>query len=75
MNNFKNAIFSSSIKSYGDTDFITGIRAIAALAVLLIHSGGAGLKEVSSITDNLLISCRNGVFVFFVISGFSVANS
>jgi|GEM_PF-1023976 len=75
MNNFTNTILSNSVKNHGDTDFITGIRAIAALAVVLIHSGGAGLREISSVANNFVDFCRNGVYIFFVISGFSVAYS
>ena len=33
------------LKNYGDTNFITGIRAVAALAVVLIHVGG-GAKRI-----------------------------
>ncbi len=75
INSCRNAVISSSIRRYGDTDFITGFRALAALAVLFIHSGGAGLTEISSVTYNFVSFCKNGVYVFFVISGFSVAKS
>jgi len=51
-------------KDYGDTTFITGMRAYAALAVVLTHAGGAAFRLGSG-----------GVAVFFVISGFSVAAS
>ena len=37
--------------------------------------GGGGLRELSYISNNLVDFCRNGVYVFFVISGFSVASS
>ncbi|PRA14440.1 MULTISPECIES: acyltransferase family protein [Pseudomonas] len=62
-------------KSYGDTDFITGMRAFAAMAVILIHSGGAGLREFGESGNTLVTLGRSGVYVFFVISGFSVAQS
>lgn len=67
-------MFSTS-KSYGDTDFITGMRALAALAVVFIHAGGAGLREFGESANNLTDLGRAGVYVFFVISGFSVAQS
>lgn len=62
-------------KDYGDTSFITGMRAFAALAVVLIHAGGAGFRELGSIGNNIADFGRAGVYVFFVISGFSVASS
>lgn len=62
-------------KRYGETDFVTGLRAIAALAVVLIHAGGAGLRELGPVGNNLADLGRTGVYVFFVISGFSVAAS
>lgn len=62
-------------KSYGDTDFITGMRALAAIAVLFIHSGGAGLRDFGEMANNFVDLGKSGVYVFFVISGFSVAQS
>jgi len=62
-------------KNYGDTNFITGMRAFAALAVVLIHAGGAGFRELGIIGNNIADFGRTGVYVFFVISGFSVASS
>lgn len=62
-------------KNYGDTTFITGMRAFAALAVVLIHAGGAGFRELGVIGNNLADFGRAGVYVFFVISGFSVSSS
>ncbi|MGC5700454.1 acyltransferase [Pseudomonas sp. NFXW11] len=62
-------------KSYGDTDFITGMRALAAIAVLFIHTGGAGLREFGGMANNFVDLGKSGVYVFFVISGFSVAQS
>jgi peptidoglycan/LPS O-acetylase OafA/YrhL len=62
-------------KSYGETDFITGMRAFAALAVLFIHTGGAGLRELGLVANNFVDLGKAGVYVFFVISGFSVAQS
>lgn len=63
------------IKSYGDTDFVTGLRAYAALAVMLIHAGGAGLVQLHPLLAQLVFLGQTGVYVFFVISGFSVTAS
>ena len=66
---------NSAIKNYGDTNFITGMRAYAALAVVLIHTGGGGLREFGLLGNNFVDFCKTGVIVFFAISGFSVADS
>ncbi|TCT05938.1 acyltransferase family protein [Aquabacter spiritensis] len=64
------------IKDYGDTTFITGLRALAAIAVILLHAGGAGLRDWGVAGDNFVeMAGRGGVYVFFVISGFSVSAS
>ena len=63
------------IKSYGETDFVTGMRAIAALMVVVIHTGGAGLRSLGPIGNAIADLGPSGVIVFFVISGFSVASS
>ncbi|QTL05202.1 acyltransferase [Aquabacter sp. L1I39] len=64
------------IKDYGETRFITGLRAFAALAVVLLHAGGAGLKELGPAGATWVeMAGRGGVYVFFVISGFSVSAS
>lgn len=60
---------------YGETDFVTGMRAWAAMAVVLIHSGGAGLRSFGSIGNALVDFGSSGVYAFFVISGFSVSHS
>lgn len=62
-------------KDYGATTFVTGMRAYAALAVMLTHSGGAGLRDLGSAGQHLTELGAQGVTVFFVISGFSVATS
>ena len=62
-------------KDYGETNFVTGMRAYAALAVVLIHVGGAGLSELGRLGQHLAQVGSVGVYVFFVISGFSVATS
>lgn len=51
------------------------MRAYAALAVFLIHAGGAGFRELGIVGNNIADFGRAGVYVFFVISGFSVASS
>ena len=63
------------IKNYTDTNFITGMRAFAAFSVLLIHSGGGGLRAYGEIGNNIVDFGAKGVAVFFVISGYSVATS
>lgn len=60
---------------YKGTNFITGMRAFAALAVVMIHTGGAGLRSLGAIGNKLADSGSAGVFVFFVISGFAVSQS
>lgn len=62
-------------KRYSDTDFITGLRAVAALGVVLIHTGGAGLRELGGAFEQLVNFGQAGVLAFFVISGFSVSAS
>lgn len=66
---------TSAVQDYGDSNFITGMRAFAAFGVVLIHSGGAGLRAFGPIGNNLVDLGLTGVYVFFVISGFSVASS
>ncbi len=41
-------------KNYGDTNFLTSMRAIAILLVFLIHSGGGGLRLLSGWGDHLV---------------------
>jgi len=62
-------------KDYGDTNFVTGMRAWAALAVVLIHAGGGGLRQLGPIGNALADFGMTGVYAFFVISGFSVCAS
>jgi len=66
---------NSFSKNYGDTNFVTGMRAFAAFAVVLIHAGGAGVRLFGEIGNRAVDLCANGVTVFFVISGYSVASS
>lgn len=62
-------------KNYQDTSFITGMRAFAAIAVVVIHSGGAGLREFGYFGNIIADFGRAGVYAFLVISGYSVAVS
>ncbi len=61
----------SIIRRYGDTDFITGLRAIAATMVVMFHT--SLFREYGAIGVNLTEAGRYGVQVFFVISGFTIA--
>lgn len=63
------------IKTYGDTNFITGLRAYAAFAVVFIHAGGGGLREFGTIANHIVDLGAQGVAIFFVISGYSVSVS
>lgn len=61
------------IRQYGDTDFITTLRAIAATMVILHHTNAlAGLGWVGR---NFSIASEAGVQIFFVISGFTIAKT
>lgn len=60
---------------YEDTQFVHGLRAWAALGVLLIHSGGGGLRELGGWGNRLVDLGSAGVYVFFVISGFAVSSA
>ena len=61
-------------KNYGPTNFITGLRFYAAIAILVVHSGSMNISrfDFGSRISELL---SGGVYVFFVISGFSIASS
>ena len=62
-----------TFKDYGSTSFITGMRAYAAMAILIAHTGSSWLSPVAqgALSDML----GQGVSVFFVISGFAVSQS
>ncbi|WP_299191069.1 acyltransferase [uncultured Litoreibacter sp.] len=62
---------ASIIRRYGDTDFITGLRAIAATMVVAFHC--SIFREFGQIGENVTEAGRYGVQVFFVISGFTIA--
>jgi Predicted acyltransferases len=49
---------------------IDGMRAIAALSVLLVHVAGASGAADPSLSGRLLAHLNVGVTIFFVISGF-----
>lgn len=61
------------LRRYRDTDHITGLRAIAALMVVMVHTGA--LQGFSEAFTQFTFSGRHGVIVFFVIAGFSVTAS
>jgi len=63
------------MRRYGDTDFVTGLRAFAALGVVLTHAGGAGLLALGAVGERIVVLGAMGVHVFFVVSGFSVCHS
>jgi peptidoglycan/LPS O-acetylase OafA/YrhL len=58
---------------YGETDFVTGMRAWAASLVVLVHSGGGGLQYLGELGKSYASYGRVGVFIFFTISGFAIA--
>lgn len=58
------------MKKYADTNFITGLRAIAILLVFFTHSGGGG--GINPLFNSFVEFGKYGVQVFFVISGFSI---
>lgn len=59
-------------QKYNDTDFITGLRAVAICMVLLVHSGIGGIFQSQSYLSNIINEGRYGVHIFFVISGFTI---
>lgn len=61
------------IRRYGDTDFITGLRAIAATLVVFIHTGA--FADFGQLGLNITESGKYGVQMFFVISGYTIART
>jgi len=59
-------------KNYAQTNFITGMRALAILLVFLIHSGGGGLRDLGDASNTFVDIGKYGVQMFFVISGFTI---
>lgn len=60
---------------YNKTKFLTGFRGYAALGVMLIHSGGAGLASLGEAGVKVVDFGKYGVVVFFVLSAFTIVNS
>ena len=61
------------LRVYGDTDFITGLRAIAATMVVMIHTGA--FADFGTMGHTITSSGKYGVDIFFVISGFTIAKT
>lgn len=59
-----------TIEDRPETQYLTGMRAIAALFVFLIHSGGLGLRDLGPAASNFVDSAKFGVAIFFVISAY-----
>ncbi len=61
--------------THTSTTFLTGLKGYAALAIFLIHSGGGGLRTLSSFTNSIVDNGKYGIILFFVISSFTIAMS
>lgn len=61
------------VRSYGDSDFITGLRCIAATMVIMIHTGA--LRDFGTLGGIVTDNGKYGVQIFFVISGFTIART
>lgn len=59
------------LRHYGPTDFITGLRGIAAMMVVCIHT--EAFRGLGWLGENVTGAGKYGVQVFFVISGFTIA--
>ena len=59
------------IRRYGETDFITGLRAIAAFMVMIVHTNA--FASFGPLGQTVSQAGRYGVDIFFVISGFTIA--
>ena len=64
---------SKILRQYGDTDFITGLRAIAATMVIVIHTGA--FRDFGQWGQAVTDAGKYGVDIFFVISGFTIAKT
>lgn len=71
--NFKMPNDHGVLRIYGDTDFITGLRAIAATMVVMIHTGA--FADFGAIGNAITYAGKYGVDIFFVISGFTIAKT
>jgi peptidoglycan/LPS O-acetylase OafA/YrhL len=63
------------VRSHGQTNFVTGLRGAAVLGVILIHTGGGGLRDLGLVANRFVDLGASGVYAFFVISGFSIASA
>jgi len=63
----------SLVRRYGDTDFVTALRAVAALLVVLDHTDA--LQNFGWLGANITLAAKHGVEIFFVISGFTIATT
>lgn len=78
MFNLRKSVLSSLVQHHQGTDYATGIRGLAALAVLAVHGGAAyPLVEISErigfgreISFNLINLGTAGPAAFFITSGF-----
>ncbi len=61
------------LRRYPDTDHVTGLRALAATAVIMVHTGA--FSAYGSLGEHFTAAGRYGVIIFFVIAGFSVTAS
>ncbi len=61
------------LRNYGDTNFITGIRAIAASMVVMVHT--AAFSDFGPLGQAISSAGKYGVEIFFVISGFTIAKT
>lgn len=57
------------------TKFLTGLRGYSALAVFLVHSGGAGIKELGKYGERFVTFGKYGVVSFFVLSALTLSIS
>lgn len=64
------SITSTLMRRYGDTDFVTGLRAVAIIMVLVIHSGA--FVDFGTIGQSVTDNGKFGVQIFFVIAGFTI---
>ena len=62
------SVGNSFVRSYGSTDFITGLRAIAATMVVIIHTGA--LLEFGTIGFNITMAGKYGVDIFLLFQAF-----
>ncbi|MCR9114879.1 MAG: acyltransferase, partial [Rhodobacteraceae bacterium] len=61
------------LRNYGETDFITGLRFIAAAMVIAIHT--QAFRDFGALGNVITDNGKYGVHIFFVISGFTIART